>query len=117
MREECKMARRNTTKYAGDAYEKHVARKMRRRGFFFVKVSGKSGDFGADVMARDLLLRKVVVQCKCYSGSVGVEAVQEIHAAKTFYNARRAIVATNSKFTRAARKLAHKLNVELWERY
>lgn len=106
-----------TTKSAGDAYERYVARKMRRRGFIFVKVSGKSGDFGADVLARDLLLRKVVVQCKHYSGRVGVEAVQEIYAAKKFYNARRAIVATNSKFTSAARRLAHRTNVELWECY
>lgn len=112
-----KRKHRRTTKSVGDNYERRVARKMRYRGFLFVRVSGKSGDYGADVMARDLLLRKIVVQCKCYNGRVGVGAVQEIHAAKTFYDAQRAAVATNSKFTKAARELAYKLNVELWERY
>ena len=100
----------------GQKYERKVARKMRWHGYFFVRVVGKSGDFGADIIARDLLLRKVVVQCKCYHGKVGVAAVQQVIAAKAYYRARRCIVATNSRFTSAARKMADKCHVTLWER-
>ena len=111
------MKRKRKRRTDGEAYEKHVARKMRWRCFLFVRRVGKTGDFGADVVAQTLLLRKIVVQCKCYSGKVGVKAVQEVCAAKLFYGASRAAVATNSTFTRAARKLADRCGVSLWERY
>lgn len=101
----------------GTAYELHVARKMRWHGYIFVKHSGKSGDFGADVIARTLFLRKIVVQCKSYSHKVGVRAVQEAIAARQYYGASRAAVATNSTFTRSAQKLAKACKVELWEKY
>ena len=101
----------------GTKYELHVARKMRFHGYVFVKHSGKVGDFGADIIARTLLFRKIVVQCKAYSKKVGVRAVQEVIAARQYYHASKAAVATNSTFTRSARKLAKVCNVELWERY
>lgn len=102
----------------GTQYEKHVARKMKRHFFLFVRVSGKSGDYGADVMARTFpFLRKVVVQCKHYKKPVGVEAVQEAISAREYYGASKAIVASNNVFTRNAKKLAAKCGVKLWERY
>lgn len=112
------MARRRRRRKSNDgtAYERHVARKMRLRGWLFVRRCGQKGDFGADVIARGLL-GKIVVQCKCYSGKVGVKAVQEVCAAKLYYGASRAAVATNSEFTKAAKELAHRCGVRLWERY
>lgn len=102
----------------GSQYEKHVARKMKCHFFLFVRVSGKSGDYGADVMARTFpLLRKVVVQCKHYKKPVGVEAVQEAISAREYYGASKAIVASNNTFTKNAKKLAAKCGVELWGRY
>lgn len=102
----------------GSQYEKHVAKKMKWKGFWFVRVSGKSGDYGADVMARTFpLCRKVVVQCKHYRKPVGVEAVQEAISAREYYGASKAIVASNNTFTKNAKKLATKCGVELWERY
>ncbi len=101
----------------GKQYEQHVASKMRWHLYFFVRVSGKPGDYGADIFARTLFLEKVVVQCKCYHRPVGVQAVQQAIAAKQYYSAGKAVVATNSTFTRNARKLARKCGVELWERY
>lgn len=102
----------------GSQYEKHVARKMKRRLYLFVKVSGKSGDYGADVMARTFpLFRKVVVQCKSYKKPVGVKAVQEAISAREFYRASKAIVASNNTFTKNAKKLAAKCGVELWEKF
>lgn len=109
--------RKNTTA-KGTAYEEHVAQKMRWHGYRFVKRTGKAGDFGCDITARTGLFgRRVVVQCKCYSGKVGNAAVQEINAARQFYGATIAVVATNSTFTQAAKELAKACNVCLWERY
>lgn len=109
--------RRKNTKKKGDRYEHYVAWKMRLHGFLFVKVRGKSGDFGGDITARCFPFGSIVVQCKNYKGKVGVAAVQEIYAAKRYYHATRAAVATNSTFTKNAEKLARACGVELWARY
>ena len=65
-------------------------------------------------MTKDNL--KTAVQVKKYTGRVGVAAVQEVYAAKTYYNAAYAIVVTNSYFTKQARELAAKLYVTLVDR-
>lgn len=101
---------------AGKDYEQHCALKMRLHGYLFVRKVGKSGDFGADIIARRLF-RKIVVQCKCYSKPVGVKAIQEVVAARQYYGASIAAVATNSTFTKQARQLAKRCNVKLWEHY
>lgn len=103
----------------GQAYEKHCARKMRLHGWLFVRRIGKSNtpDYGADITARGFLFSKIVVQCKCYKKPVGVKAVQEIFAAREYYGASRAAVATNSVFTKQAKELAKRCGVKLWERY
>jgi restriction system protein len=66
-----------------------------------------TGDFGADLLLkrRD---EKVAIQAKCYSGSVGVDAVQQALAGKEFYRCRHAMVVTNSKFTKNAVEFAKK---------
>ena len=102
---------------SGERYERHVARKMRLRLWLFVRRIGKSGDYGADVIARGFLFTKIVVQCKCYSKPVGIKAIQEAYAAKCYYGASRAAVATNSTFTKQAKRLAQACHVETWERY
>ena len=109
--------RKKNTKRKGDKYEHHVAWKMRFHGYFFVRVVGHSSDYGCDVIARYFPFGKIVVQCKNYSGKVGVSAVQEVYAAKRYYHATRAAVATNSTFTKNAEKLARACGVELWARY
>ena len=101
----------------GTAYEKHCVRKMRLRLWMFVRRIGKSGDYGADITARGFLMTRIVVQCKAYSKPVGVRAIQEVIAARQYYGASRAAVATNSTFTRQAKEMAKRCGVELWERY
>ena len=101
----------------GTAYEKHCVRKMRLRLWLFVRRIGKSGDYGADITARGFLMTRIVVQCKAYSKPVGVRAIQEVIAARQYYGASRAAVATNSTFTRQAKDMAKRCGVELWERY
>ncbi|SEA08107.1 restriction endonuclease [Acidovorax soli] len=71
-----------------------------------------TGDQGADVV---LLVDgiKIVIQAKKYTGVVGNAAVQEVFAAKEYYEADYAMVVTNSRYTQSARTLAGKIGVEL----
>lgn len=57
-----------------------------------------------------------IVQVKRYNKNVGIEAVQQIMAAKSFYGADKCAVATNQYFTSAAQKLAAANDVVLWDR-
>ena len=61
-------------------------------------------------MGADLVVRQngrvIVIQCKRCSSPVGVNAVQEILGAKSFYQADETWVVTDSTFTKAARQLA-----------
>ena len=104
-------------KNGGKQYELHCVRKMRLHLWMNVQRVGKSGDFGADIIARGFLFTKIVVQCKNYSKPVGVRAVQEVNAARQYYRASRAAVAAKGTFTRQAKELAKRCGVELWERY
>ena len=71
-------------------------------------------DMGADLILERRGIRSVV-QAKSYSGSVGVKAVQEVVAAKSYYKAREAFVVTNSTFTKSAIDLAEANGVSLWD--
>ncbi|MBR6484859.1 MAG: restriction endonuclease [Clostridiales bacterium] len=96
----------------GKKYEKKVASYLKRKGFFAVKVTGESGDYGVDVLARKNI-HKYAVQCKYYSRPVGVHAVQQVVGGMKYYKCDRAIVITNNTFTRQARALASENNVKL----
>lgn len=98
----------------GLEYEHHVARYLTGRGYHGVKVTKGSGDYGVDVIAHRHG-KKYAVQCKLYSGSVGLSAVQEAVAGKAMYNCDSAMVVTNSTFTRAAHELAKANGVILIE--
>lgn len=71
-----------------------------------------AGDYGADLIIEKDGLR-TVVQAKRYKGSVGVKAIQEIVAAKNYYDADSCMVVTNSRFTDQAFRLAKKNHVRL----
>lgn len=95
----------------GEAYEEYVARTFERAGWNAIRTP-VTGDQGADLVCikNDL---KLVVQCKFYSGNVGNAAVQEVHAARGFYDAGHAAVISNAGFTRSATELAVKLGILL----
>lgn len=57
--------------------------------------------------------RKLVVQCKFYSSSVGNSAVQEISASRLHERADFAAVVSNAAFTKPALRLANTNNVML----
>ena len=89
----------------GYEYEYVVAAYLRQNGFYDVKVTKASGDYGVDVVARKGL-QKYAVQCKYYTKPVGVGAVQEVVSGKAVYHCTAAMVVTNSRFTAAAERLA-----------
>lgn len=99
----------------GLEYEHYVALQLTAKGFKKVEVTKASGDFGADILAIDSDGTLMCVQCKKYSSPVGIQAVQEVIGAKAYYKGSRAVVITNSSFTTAARELAKKSGVELYE--
>lgn len=98
-------------------YELFVGSHLYRFGFVRIEHTGKTGDFGADLIGFDIYGRKAVIQCKHYSKPVGVKAVQEVISAREYYRAIRAIVVTNSTFTKAAKHLATRCGVELVENF
>ena len=71
-----------------------------------------TGDQGADLLLSKSV-QKVVVQAKKYSNKVTNKAIQEVFAAKAYYNAEKAIVVTSSSFTDSAIQLALSNDVEL----
>lgn len=80
---------------------------------YYVEHTKLSNDQGADLIIEIDGIRSVV-QAKFYSTPVGNKAVQEVVAAKAYYeNAPHAIVITNNKFTPSAVKLAEANNVKL----
>lgn len=74
-----------------------------------------SGDQGVDVIAEKDNI-KIVIQTKCYHNVVGNKAIQEAVAGMKYYDANKAMVITNSTFTKSAIELAQKNNVQLWDR-
>src|SRR6185312_11154959 len=66
----------------------------------------RTGDQGADILAKEGGF-SIVVQCKRQQNPAGNSAVQQVSAAKTFYNATSAFVVSASGFTKSAAQLAH----------
>ena len=97
----------------GEEFEKFCANFFSLLGFE-VELTPKVGDQGADLILTDQdMNERIVVQCKHYSSAVGNKAVQEALSAKEFYKADKAIVVTNSTFTKSAKELAVRAGVEL----
>ena len=92
-------------------YEIFCALQLQRAGWD-TRTTVASGDQGADVIAEQGG-KLLVVQCKLYSAPVGNDAVQQVHAAKTFQQAHLAVVVSNQPFTRSAKQLASTTGVYL----
>lgn len=98
----------------GFDFEKTFAKALENKNFCEIKVTEKSGDFGADILAEKDGI-KYVIQCKYYSSPVGIDSIQQVYAAKIYYSSHVAVVATNSVFTKAAKILAEETGVILWD--
>jgi len=99
---------------SGSDFERYLNALFQEAGYQ-VKHTPISGDFGADlVLTKNGLI--TVVQAKRYSGKVGVKAVQEIVAAKSYYGADKGAIVTNSYFTEQAITLANPNEIQLVNR-
>lgn len=99
----------------GWTFERRMEIHFETMGWTVLRTPG-SGDFGADLVLTTPDKRKVVIQCKRYSGPVGKEAVDEVLRGKRHYHADLAMVITNSYLTKGALKLARENGVDVWER-
>lgn len=101
-------------KMSGEEFELYLKAFFEKNGYK-VTLTPASNDYGAD-----LILEKkdetTVVQAKRYDGKVGTAAVQEVVAARDYYEASGCIVVTNSFFTKNAQGLAEANEVTLWDR-
>lgn len=98
----------------GHQFEYAVADLLMHSGYRDVKVTQGSGDYGVDILARKGKIR-YAIQCKRYSGSVGVKAIQEAATGAEFYHYEMAAVITNSHYTKQAINLAQSIGVRLWD--
>ncbi|MCL4525231.1 MAG: restriction endonuclease [Gammaproteobacteria bacterium] len=92
-------------------YERFCAALLENNGWK-TQLTSRTGDYGADIVATKGTI-KMVVQCKQWTNSVGIKAVQEIHAAISYYKANKAVVVSTTGYTHAARKLASNTGVML----
>lgn len=99
----------------GLEFEKFCADLLEKKGFEDVNITKASGDFGVDILAEKDGVT-YAIQCKRYSDSVGVKAVQEAYAGKEFYDRMVGAVLTNQYFTQPAVDAAKKLKILLWDR-
>lgn len=98
----------------GIEFENYLEYLLRHLGYVS-NVTQISGDYGADLIAlKDG--QKIAVQAKNYSGTVGLDAVQQVFAAMAYYEADSAWVITNSFFTPQAKKAAKRIGVKLIDR-
>lgn len=99
----------------GQQFELFVIEILKNIGYTDVNGTKYTGDYGVDIMAYDGEI-KVAIQCKRFNQNVSLKAIQEIVSGKTHYKCDKAIVITNSYYTKAAQELAFSNKVQLWDR-
>jgi restriction system protein len=99
----------------GFDFEYYCADILEANGFIDVEVTRSSGDYGIDILAEKDGVT-YAVQCKRYTGLVGVKAVQEAYAGRDYYDRMVGAVMTNQYFTQPAVEAAKKLKILLWDR-
>ena len=95
-------------------FERRLLAAFQHVGYTVYRVSDRE-DYGADLVL-DLPGSRTVVHAKGWNHTVGPEAVQEVIASRSHYNAHYAIVVTSILFTDAAIDVATSHAVELWGR-
>lgn len=98
----------------GKEFENYCAELLEAKGFENVETTPGSHDYGIDILAdRDGI--SYAIQCKCYSDTVGIKAIQEAYAGRDYYDAMIGVVMTNQGFSKDAMTFADKLNIVLWD--
>ncbi len=93
----------------GIIFENEVAGKLKGMGFTHVKITKRSRDYGADILAFKNGL-EYVIQCKKYAGSVGYNGVKDVSTAMEVYQADKGILVCDTTFTKPAYKAVEKID-------
>lgn len=107
-------SRKNFDSMTGWEFESWSAEWLGKNGFYNIKVTSGSGDYGADIICSKNG-EIYAVQCKKYSGKVPYRAVEEVVCAKNYYGTDRAMIFTNSELTPQAGEAAKKLGVVVYD--
>ena len=101
----------DTSNMTGVEFENYLMSLLKNMGF---EASGTptTGDQGADVIASKNG-KTFVIQAKRHSKPIGNKAVQEVLAARNFYNGDSGVVVTNNSFTPSAKALAVRNDITL----
>jgi restriction system protein len=106
-----------TDTMSGEQFEQWVAALLARSGFDQVQVCGRTGDRGADILARTPDGRRVVVQCKRqdWTNPVGSAAIQRFAGTcHTIHQGQLCMIVTNGRFTAGdGVELARELRINL----
>ncbi|MFE7194354.1 restriction endonuclease [Kitasatospora sp. NPDC057541] len=98
-------------------FEEMCRELLERDGFSNAQRVGGAGDLGADVVAKDHLGRRVVLQCKRYANAVGSEAVQKFNGtARPVHGAAVPVVVALNGFTDPAAAFANQQRLHLVDR-
>ena len=98
----------------GAEFEQYCAELLEAKGFENVETTPQSHDYGIDIIAdKDGIT--YAIQCKCYSDTIGIKAIQEAYAGRDYYKSMVGVVMTNQSFTKSAIEFAGKLNILLWD--
>lgn len=92
-------------------FEKYLAQIFKKH-WYIIEMTPETGDQWADIIA-EKDGRKIIVQAKRYTGSVGNGAIQEVIWAIKYYDWTEWWVITNSIFTNSARELARVNHITL----
>jgi restriction system protein len=98
-------------KLSGTEFEDYLAELFKSQGYQ-VETTPATGNYGADLLLHKDQQR-TAVQAKCYTGSVGVSAVQEALSGMVYYNCHSAWVVTTGNYTANAVELARQSKVRL----
>lgn len=98
----------------GRQFEHYLGHLFKAHGYA-VEVTRASGDYGADLIISKAG-KKIAVQAKRYSKSVGLKAVQEVKSSIAMYGASEGWVIANREYTDEAYALAKANSIRLINR-
>lgn len=98
----------------GPEFERTIGELLELLGFEVERIGGF--DKGADLIAT-LDDERTAVQVKRHSGGVRIGAVRQVVDGRVRYECEKALVVTNSFFTKPAVECAEAHGIELWDRW
>jgi len=98
----------------GIEFGNFIAHMFKQLGYT-TEVTKATGDQGIDVIAEKNGMR-IGIQAKCYTGTVGNSAIQEVVGGKELYHTDKVMVVTNRYYSQSAEMLASANGVILWDR-